>query len=203
MAATTGLQAEDDAILTLLRLSLTYALLLTFTLLCAPVNATAQGGETWLLVDTEHRTLAVMQGDRVRRSYDNISIGRGGTTPDKRMNDEKTPLGEFRIARIERDSPFHLFLGFDYPSLEQAGRALAAGDISGQQFLKIRNALRSEKIPPQQTALGGFIGIHGVGAGDPGIHERFNWTSGCIALTNAQMDDLAARVRLGMRVVVR
>ena len=58
-------------------------------------------------------------------------------------------------------------------------------------------------MPPQQTALGGHIGIHGIGAGDPRIHEDFNWTSGCIALTNAQIDDLAGWVRLGMRVVVR
>jgi murein L,D-transpeptidase YafK len=176
---------------------------LAYALLCAPVNATAQGGETWLLVDTAQKTLTVMQGERVRRSYNNISIGRGGTTPDKRRDDDKTPLGEFRIARIDPDSHFHRFFGFDYPSLEQAERALESGDIDGQQYLRIRQALRSAKMPPQQTALGGFLGIHGVGKGDPRIHEQFNWTSGCIALTNAQIDDLAAWVRLGMRVVIR
>lgn len=190
--------------MTFLKRSLTCAALIAFAVLCTPVNATAQDdAETWLLVDTAQRTLTVMQGDRIRRSYPNISIGRGGTTADKRRNDDRTPLGEFHIARIERDSPFHLFLGFDYPSLEQAERALEAGAITGRQFLSIRDALRRSKIPPQQTALGGFIGIHGIGAGDPGIHEAFNWTSGCIALTNEQMDDLATRVRLGMRVVVR
>lgn len=176
---------------------------LAFAFPHTPVSATAQAGETWLLVDTRENTLSVMDGERIRRSYANISIGRGGTTLDKRRNDAKTPLGEFRIARIDPDSQFHLFLGFDYPSLEQAGRALQAGDIDGRQYLSIRQALRQSKMPPQQTALGGFLGIHGVGAGDPRIHKDFNWTSGCIALTNEQIDDLSTWVRLGMRVVVR
>jgi L,D-transpeptidase catalytic domain len=189
-------------ILTLLRL---YALCcaFVFSLLCAPVNATAQGGETWLLVDTGHKTLAVMEGASVVRSYTNISIGRGGTTTDKRRDDDKTPLGEFHIARVLPDSHFHRFFGFDYPSLEQARRALLAGEIDARQYDRIRLALRQAKMPPQQTPLGGFIGIHGVGAGDPRVHEEFNWTSGCIALTNEQIDDLAAWIRLGMRVVVR
>lgn len=189
--------------MTLFRLSVPGCALLVFTLLCTAVNATAQGGEVWLLVDTQNKTLTVMQAGKIRRSYSNISIGRGGASPDKRRNDDKTPLGEFRIGRIDPDSHFHLFLGFDYPSLAQAERALEAGDIDGQMYLRIRQALRSAKIPPQQTPLGGYIGIHGVGAGDPRIHEEFNWTSGCIALTNEQIDDLARWVRLGMRVVIR
>lgn len=189
--------------LRLQRLLVVCCALLAFAMPCAPVSATAQAGETWLLVDTTNKTLSVMDGDRVRRRYGNISIGRAGTTPDKRMYDDKTPLGEFHIARIAGDSPFHRFFGFDYPSLEQAGRALEAGDIDGRQYLRIRQALRQDQMPPQKTPLGGYIGIHGVGAGDPRIHEDFNWTSGCIALTNDQVDDLAAWVRLGMRVVVR
>ncbi len=172
-------------------------------IICAPVSASAAGNDTWLLVDTRQMTLLVMQGREVRRRYANISIGRGGATADRRIHDDKTPLGEFHIARIAQDSDFHRFFGFDYPSLAQAGRALQAGDIDGRQYQRIRKALAAAKMPPQQTALGGFLGIHGIGAGDPRIHEDFNWTSGCIALTNEQIDDLASWVRLGMRVVVR
>lgn len=187
----------------MLRLLALVGTLLAASALWAPVSATAQGDETWILVDTAEQRLSVMQGGKVRRTYENISIGRSGTTPDKRRFDAKTPLGEFHIGRIATDSRFHRFFGFDYPSLEQAGRALEEGVIDGRQYLRIRDALRRSKMPPQRTQLGGFIGIHGVGAGDPQIHEDFNWTSGCIALTNEQVDDLAAWVRLGMRVVVR
>ncbi len=178
-------------------------LIVAIVVAAATVPAIAVGTEIWLLVDTQRMRLDVMQGDQVERSYPNISIGRGGTSADRRRHDDKTPLGEFHIARIANDSHFHRFFGFDYPSLAQADRALQAGVIDTGQFERIRRALAHSRMPPQQTALGGFLGIHGIGAGDPRIHEDFNWTSGCIALTNEQIDDLAHWVRLGMRVVVR
>jgi L,D-peptidoglycan transpeptidase YkuD (ErfK/YbiS/YcfS/YnhG family) len=51
--------------------------------------------------------------------------------------------------------------------------------------------------------LGGSIGIHGVGAGNRRIHEDFNWTEGCVALTNEQIDDLDRYIHIGTRVVIR
>jgi len=41
-----------------------------------------------------------------------------------------------------------------------------------------------------------------IGAGDPKIHASYNWTKGCIALTNSQIDELAQWIRLGVRVVI-
>ncbi|MGD8842127.1 MAG: L,D-transpeptidase [Gammaproteobacteria bacterium] len=158
---------------------------------------------TWILVDTRTMTLSVLQGDKVKRKYDNISIGRAGTARDKRRNDETTPLGRFHISRIARKSSFHRFFGIDYPSLENAERALAAGEISGQEYLQIRDAIRSHNTPPQDTSLGGYLGIHGVGAGDPAIHAELNWTNGCVALSNAQIDSLARWIRIGMPVVIK
>ncbi|MDT8386874.1 MAG: L,D-transpeptidase [Thiogranum sp.] len=163
----------------------------------------ASSGEIWLLVDTQALTLSVMQNDVVQQTYDNMSIGRGGVTQDKIINDEKTPLGEFRIVRIAEDSPFHRFYGFDYPSLAHARRALELNVIDQRQFSAIRRALRAEDMPPQGTPLGGYLGIHGIGAGDASIHADFNWTNGCIALTNDQIDDLDRWIFHGMRVIVR
>ena len=179
------------------------ALLLLVTLQVPAATALAQGNEIWILVDTTRLTVTVMEGDQVRRSYKNISIGRGGTTPDKRRNDDKTPLGEYHIVRIAPETPFHRFFGFDYPTLDQADRALQAGVIDQGQYAQIRRAIRSKKVPPQATPLGGFIGIHGVGAGDIRVHGDFNWTNGCIALTNEQIDDLAQWIGIGTRVVIK
>ncbi|MCO6411629.1 MAG: L,D-transpeptidase [Thiogranum sp.] len=148
-------------------------------------------------------TLSVMQGDVVRRSYENISIGRGGTTVAKRRHDDKTPIGEFRIVRIATDTPFHRFFGLDYPSLQHAEQALKNNLISEAELVSIREALRAKRAPPQTTRLGGYIGIHGIGQGDPAIHENFHWTNGCIALTNDQVDDLNQWIHRGMRVIVR
>ena len=177
--------------------------LLTLVVATAPATLPAQDRHTWILIDTGHMTLSVLQGDTVKRTYDNISIGRAGASPDKHRHDEKTPLGRFHISRIATKTPFHRFFGIDYPDMERAEGALKEGIITGRQYVQIRDALRAHKPPPQTTPLGGYIGIHGLGAGDASIHEDFNWTNGCIALTNKQIDDLAKWVHLGMPVVIR
>ena len=157
----------------------------------------------WILVDTRKMVLSVLEGNRVKKTYDRIAIGRAGVTLNKVEGDNRTPLGEFRLVRIASDSPFHRFFGLDYPTVAHARRAYRAGTIDFQDYTAIFNAARKGAIPPQTTTLGGNIGIHGIGPGDPKVHEEFNWTQGCVALTNQQIDDLSRWVYLGMRVVVR
>jgi len=159
--------------------------------------------DTWILIDTGTMSLSVLQGDIVKRVYRNISIGRGGSTAEKRQHDGKTPLGAFHIVRMTTDTPFHRFFGFDYPNLEHAERARQAGTISQTRYAEIRRAIQAKQVPPQDTALGGYIGIHGIGKGSVAVHEDFNWTNGCIALTNAQIDDLSNWVRIGTKVIIR
>lgn len=179
-------------------------MLATMSFAVSPAAADGEGdeGEIWLQVDTEAYVLKVMQGQQVIRTFDHIAIGRGGPTRDKRYLDGKTPLGEFRISRINNDSHFHRFFGFDYPRLDHAERALKKGYLEADDYLAIRQAVRSGRVPPQTTPLGGHLGIHGIGAGDPEVHQDFNWTNGCIALTNREVDELAQWIQLGVRVVV-
>ena len=177
--------------------------MLAWALVTGAGSPSAENEEIWILVDTARLTLSVLEGDAVRRTYKKIAIGRAGTTTDKQQGDDKTPLGEFHLVRIAPKSPFHRFFGLDYPTVEHAERALQAGIIDPDHFVAIRRAFQTGDIPPQATPLGGFLGIHGIGEGNPAIHDDFNWTHGCIALTNQQIDDLANWIYLGMRVVVR
>ena len=171
--------------------------------LSSPAQALGnEADEIWLEVDTGAAELRVMRGAELLEVYPDIAIGRAGTTRDKRRLDRRTPLGEFRIRLVKNDSDFHRFFGFDYPRLDQADRALQQGDLPVAEYVAIRNAVRGRRTPPQNTALGGHLGIHGIGAGDPEIHEDYNWTNGCVALTNAQIDALTRWVRIGTRVVV-
>ena len=173
-------------------------------LLVLPTDSTAiRDRDIWILVDTEKMVLSVLEGNKVRRKYDAIAIGRAGTTHDKKMGDNKTPLGIFRLVRIAPSATFHRFFGINYPTVAHASRALRAGTINREHYREIRHAAKANNIPPQQTPLGGYIGIHGVGDGDPAIHKKFNWTQGCVALTNRQIDDLRKWVYIGMRVVIR
>ena len=157
----------------------------------------------WLLVDTRDATLTVMKGDKPQEVFSDIAIGRYGKTYYKMKGDHKTPLGRFAIAWIPAKSQYHRFLGLNYPDRERADRALVDGDITEAQWQAIRRASEAKRRPPQDTPLGGFIGIHGTGDGDPGIHGQFNWTSGCIALTNEQIDRLVELVRIGTPVEIR
>ena len=157
----------------------------------------------WLRVDTQDATLTVMKGDTPQEVFRDIAIGRYGKSYFKKQGDHRTPLGRFTIAWIPRKSQYHRFLGLNYPDLERADRALADGEITEAQWQAIRHAAEAKVRPPQDTPLGGFIGIHGTGAGDLKIHGQYNWTSGCIALTNEQIDRLANWVQVGTPVEIR
>lgn len=172
-------------------------------LLCAgAVPAHAQGA-AWLLVNTRTAVLSVIRDGHVEARFPGISIGRGGVTRLRLRNDDATPLGTFRIAWINDHSVFHRFFGFDYPTQAYVWRAFDHDLIGPGTVRRILRAIRGHRLPPQDTALGGDLGIHGLGDASPWVHRRINWTSGCIALTNAQIDRLAQWVHIGTRVVVR
>ncbi len=169
-------------------------------LLAAPLVAEEA---PWVLVDSKKQVLSVIQDGRELARFDSIAIGRGGASSLRRKGDGSTPLGSFRVAWINEDSPFRRFFGFDYPTLSDAKQGREAGVLTDAEFRRIENAVRAGEIPPQNTALGGRLGIHGLGGGNPKIHRDFNWTRGCIAVTNQQIDQLSQWVAVGTRVVVR
>jgi len=169
----------------------------------ATATATAASDEIWVLVDTEQLTLAVMQGEAVLQKYDNIAIGSNGPTLAKLVSDETTPLGDFHISGINERSRYRLFFAFDYPTMEHAKRALADGRLKPEEYVAVSNAWLAEEPPPQNTPLGGHLGIHGLGEGSEEVHSSVNWTDGCIAVTNEQIEELASWVSVGTRVSVR
>jgi len=159
--------------------------------------------QPWLLVDTQAEKVIVFGPEGPLETFDNIALGVRGAGLKQRRGDELTPLGSFLVGWFNRASRFDLFIGLNYPNLEYATLAYYDGRIDQQTFRRIKRALERGERPPQNTPLGGYIGLHGTGAGDPKVHENFNWTNGCIALTNAQIRRLAQWVKPGTRVEVR
>ncbi len=159
--------------------------------------------EAWILIDTTEQQLNVMYGDKKQLTFSNIAIGRYGASNSRMKGDNQTPLGSFRISWFKQRHRYYQFFGINFPNQEAADLALAEKRISHEVWMKITRALKSNKLPPQDTPLGGYIGIHGIGRGDSAIHSGFNWTNGCIALTNAQIDKLGTLIKLGTRVVIR
>ncbi len=163
----------------------------------------ATADETWILVDTQAQTLDLMDDERPLLHIERIAIGRGGVARDRARGDARTPLGRFRVAWLNPNSRFRQFIGLDYPRWEQVERAYREGVIDARQRERFRRARFEGRPPPQDTPLGGHIGIHGLGAADPQLHDIANWTEGCVAVTNGQIDRLLPYVRIGMTVVIR
>lgn len=172
-------------------------------LLCALAMTPLQAHENvWLRIDTDAATLSVMRGHQVVTEFSNISVGRGGVAALRTRGDDRTPLGAFRVSWINTASSYHRFFGFNYPTLDQAQQALGQGIIDNETYDAIAKAVYRHRLPPQDTPLGGHLGIHGLGSRDLGVHQAFNWTNGCIALTNEQIEALEPWVELGIKVII-
>ena len=131
---------------------------------------------------------------RVVRTYP-VGLGFNPVDDKTKEGDGCTPEGRFYIFTRNARSAFHLSLGLSYPNAEDAARGLRDGLITQAQYRAILRAVRRRGAPPQNTALGGQIYIHGNGA-----HR--DWTWGCIALEDADIEELFRAVPVGTTVVV-
>lgn len=136
---------------------------------------------TQLLIDKSDRTLYLFHHDRILKKYA-VSFGFTATGHKQFEGDGKTPEGLYYIDRRNPRSAFHLSLGISYPN--QADR----------DFAKARG-----------RSPGGDIFIHGQPNGRrlSRSERSSDWTAGCIALTNRQMERVYAMVRDGTPIIIR
>jgi murein L,D-transpeptidase YafK len=159
--------------------------------------------DVWLLVDTKALAIEVKKGQHTLETINDIAIGQGGAGFKSHRGDNVTPFGSYRIGWVGEKSNFRRFFGLTYPSTEDAQKALEQGVINKVAYNSIITAHRFHQVPPQNTPLGGRIGIHGLGRADEKIHKSMNWTHGCIALTNGQIDHLSQWMDKGMVVKIK
>lgn len=155
-------------------------------------------------ISKSHRTLLLKRGSKIEKRYP-VSLGSGGRGDKLRVGDHRTPTGTYRIVKVKSPSRFHTFFQLSYPNVKDAFYGLRGNIISTRDFERIAFAQRYHLIPPQDTRLGGAIGIHGIGYITPQkvkIHWGSDWTRGCIALTNEQIEDLSRFIGVGTKVVI-
>lgn len=167
------------------------ARIIFFAILLCMVCESQAKEDVWLLVDTQALTLEIKKGNKTLEKMENIAIGRNGAGFKSHRGDDITPLGLYRIGWVNSQSSYHRFFGLAYPSVDNAYEAIQKGLIKPEVFDAIVGAHQQNKVPPQSTPLGGQVGIHGLGKGDEKVHKTMNWTHGCIALTNRQIDRLS------------
>lgn len=154
---------------------------------------TANAAAADLLISKDKRSLMYTEKG-VSREF-KISLGSAPVGAKLKQGDRKTPEGVYFIMNKNAKSNFYLSLGVSYPNIDDAKAGLSAGLITKSVYAKIERANRQRRIPPQGTALGGDIYIHGGGT-------ESDWTWGCIALNNADMDFLFKHVKVGDKVTI-
>jgi murein L,D-transpeptidase YafK len=130
-----------------------------------------------IVVDKSQRTMALYSKTRRVHVIEGIQLGDAPVGPKRYQGDERTPEGRYRIDFRNPESAYHLSLRISYPN--DADRAFAS---------------RSGRSP------GGDIFIHGQPNGWPARRIPGDWTDGCIAVSNEEMDALWKSVLLGATI---
>ncbi len=181
---------------------MTFTRIVLFLALCL-FHFQTLADEVWIEINTQKQQLLIKRGDKTIATLTDIAIAQNGSGYKREQGDNITPIGHYRIAWINKKSPYYRFFGLDYPSISDAFRALNLGRIDHKTYYRIIDKHMANEPPPQDTVLGGNIGIHGLGKGDIKIHRLMNWTHGCIALTNHQIVILSRWIEKGTRVEIK
>jgi murein L,D-transpeptidase YafK len=147
-----------------------------------------------ILVRKGERRLVLLAGGREVFAC-RVALGGEPVGPKRREGDRRTPEGSYTVCTRNARSRYRLFLGLSYPGPADAERGLREGAIAPAEHEAILAAAREGRAPPWKTALGGEIGIHGSGS-------SADWTLGCIALDDADVETLWGLCPLGTPVTI-
>jgi outer membrane protein assembly factor BamD (BamD/ComL family) len=144
--------------------------------------AIQKGSVDRILIEKNARRLMLISQGEVLKSY-NIALGGNPIGPKERQGDNKTPEGTYVIDGRNKDSRFHLSLRISYPNERDKKRAKELG------------------VPP-----GGDIMIHGIKNGFSWVgdaHSAVDWTKGCIAVTDEEIEEIGKLAPNGTIVEIR
>jgi murein L,D-transpeptidase YafK len=133
-----------------------------------------------ILIEKAARRLTVFRGETAIRSY-GIRLGFSPEGDKEREGDGRTPEGSFRIDQRNGASAYHLSLGINYPRPEDRARAAAAGVSPGGDIF----------IHGQPNGLGRVVTL------------PWDWTAGCIAVSDAAIEELWHIAPVGTAVEIR
>jgi murein L,D-transpeptidase YafK len=132
-----------------------------------------------IMVDKSTRTMYLMESGAVIRKY-KVALGGQPRGHKSQEGDERTPEGIYTLDFKKEDSAFHRSMHINYPNAKDVENAQGKG------------------VKP-----GGAIMIHGQKNGLEKlafISKHVDWTDGCIALTNAEMDEFMTLVDVGTKI---
>ncbi len=135
-----------------------------------------------ILIEKGARRLMLISKGDVLKTY-KIALGGDPNGPKERQGDNKTPEGTYFIDSRNKDSQYHLSLHISYPNERDRKRAKELG-----------------------VSPGGNIMIHGIKNGFSWVgdlHTAADWTKGCIAVTDEEIEEIARMAPNGTIVEIR
>jgi lipoprotein-anchoring transpeptidase ErfK/SrfK len=147
-----------------------------------------------IVISKSKRRLMLYSNNELVRTY-RVGLGTDPVNDKVKEGDRRTPEGNFYVFTKNEHSAYYLSLGLSYPNVEDAERGLRDGLIDREQYAEIVTAIRNKSIPPQGTALGGEIYIHGNGS-------QSDWTWGCVALDDKDIRELFNAVPVKTPVLI-
>src|SRR5881275_2432425 len=147
-----------------------------------PARMSAPVAADSLVLTKSRRELVVFyHGDPVRTYY--VALGRSPVGDKARIGDNRTPEGLFFIQGRNPNSRYHLSLRISYPDATHRARAARLGVEPGGDIM-------IHGLPDEQAAFGP-------------AHRDFDWTNGCIAVTNKEIEELWRVIRDGTPIEIK
>lgn len=142
----------------------------------------------YIVIDKSDYELQVFDAQGWYATYP-VVFGNNSLADKKMEGDRLTPEGTFHIANKRPHEKWSRFLGLDYPTQES--------------LQKFQERKRRGEIP-KSARPGGGVGIHGTWPRDEFMIDRYNnWTNGCIALKNEDVQEVYAFIKVGTQVTIR
>lgn len=157
-----------------------YSLVAAVVLLCS-VSTLAETADG-VLVDKSDEKLYLLKDGDVIAEY-SVSFGANPEGHKQHEGDERTPEGNYVLDYKKADSAFYKAIHISYPNDADKQAAAARGEDPGGAIM----------IHGQRNWLGWLSYIT----------QRFNWTDGCIAVTNDQMDEIWKSVAADTPIEIR
>jgi murein L,D-transpeptidase YafK len=161
--------------------------------------------DPYIVIDRHSYTLDLYEDTVLIKSY-RTNFGRNVNNPKTRVNDFATPVGVYKICEIDTATKYYMFFRLNYPNLDDATDALRRGEITQDEYDKLKFGYYYGGCPDSNTPLGGDIGIHGIGELDYIFRYLpfvYNWTDGSIAISNEGMNELYSVIKKGTKVVIK
>jgi murein L,D-transpeptidase YafK len=155
---------------------------LALVLLAAPARTAGKPQADKILIVKSSRTMTLFSGERILRTY-KVALGTVPRGPKRIEGDHKTPEGIYTIDAKNPQSRFHLSLHISYPSGADREQAHKLGARPG-------GAIMIHGLEKQFAYLGA-------------LHRQTDWTDGCVAVTNAEIEEIWTLVPVGTRVEIR